>query len=58
MKTFYGHAEEIFVKVGEQVDRGQQIASVGSSGRSTGPHLHYAVHVRGKPTDPLDYIFD
>lgn len=58
VKTFYGHTEKIFVKVGEQVERGQQIASVGSTGRSTGPHLHYAVHVRGKPADPLDYIFD
>jgi murein DD-endopeptidase MepM/ murein hydrolase activator NlpD len=58
VKTFYGHTEKIFVKVGEQVERGQQIASVGSTGRSTGPHLHYGVHVRGKPADPLDYIFD
>jgi murein DD-endopeptidase MepM/ murein hydrolase activator NlpD len=58
VKTFYGHNDEIFVKVGEQVTRGQKIAAVGSTGRSTGPHLHYAVHVNGKSKDPLDYIFD
>jgi murein DD-endopeptidase MepM/ murein hydrolase activator NlpD len=58
VETFYGHAQEIFVKVGAQVERGQQIASVGSTGRSTGPHLHYAVHIKGKAADPLDYIFD
>jgi murein DD-endopeptidase MepM/ murein hydrolase activator NlpD len=58
VKTFYGHTQEIFVKVGAQVERGQQIAAVGSTGRSTGPHLHYAVHIKGKAADPLDYIFD
>jgi hypothetical protein len=58
VRTFYGHTEKIFVKVGEEVERGQMLASVGSSGRSTGPHLHYSVQVRGKAYDPLDYIFD
>lgn len=58
VRTFYGHNSEIHVKVGETVVRGQQIASVGSTGRSTGPHLHYVVEVNGKPTDPLNYIFD
>jgi murein DD-endopeptidase MepM/ murein hydrolase activator NlpD len=58
VKTFYGHTQEIFVKVGETVERGQQIAAIGSTGRSTGPHLHYGVHVNGKSKDPLNYIFD
>jgi len=58
VRTVYGHTKEIFVKVGEEVQRGQQLASVGSSGRSTGPHLHYSVQVKGKARDPLDYIFD
>ncbi len=58
LKTFYGHAQEIFVGVGETVERGQRIASIGTSGRSTGPHLHYGVHVNGKARDPLNYIFD
>jgi murein DD-endopeptidase MepM/ murein hydrolase activator NlpD len=58
VKTVYGHTQEIHVKTGEEVGRGQKVASVGSSGRSTGPHLHYVVEVNGKPRDPLDYIFD
>jgi murein DD-endopeptidase MepM/ murein hydrolase activator NlpD len=40
------------------VERGQQIALLGNSGRSTGPHLHYTVEVNGKAVDPIDYIFD
>jgi murein DD-endopeptidase MepM/ murein hydrolase activator NlpD len=58
VETFYGHTKEIFVKVGDRVERGQQIASIGNTGRSTGPHLHYGVLVNDKPQDPLDYIFD
>lgn len=58
VRTLYGHNEELLVKAGEKVERGQQIAAVGSSGRSTGPHLHYVVQVGGKATDPLNYIFD
>jgi murein DD-endopeptidase MepM/ murein hydrolase activator NlpD len=58
VKTFYGHTQEIFVKVGDSVERGQKLAAIGSSGRSTGPHLHYAIHVNGKARDPLNYIFD
>ena len=49
---------EIFVEVGDKVERGQKIAAIGSTGRSTGPHLHYGVHVNGKARDPLNYIFD
>lgn len=58
VRTFYGHTEEIFVGVGDLVERGQKLASIGSSGRSTGPHLHYSIQVRGKARDPLNYIFD
>ena len=58
VKTLYGHNSEIFVKIGDRVERGQLVASVGSTGRSTGPHLHYVVQVGGKSRDPLDYIFD
>jgi murein DD-endopeptidase MepM/ murein hydrolase activator NlpD len=58
VKTVYGHTKEFYVGTGETVERGQEIASIGSSGRSTGPHLHYVVEVNGKGRDPLDYIFD
>ncbi len=58
VKTLYGHTSEIHVKPGEEVVRGQKIASIGSTGRSTGPHLHYVVEVAGRPQNPLDYIFD
>ena len=58
VRTQYGHNKELFVKKGERVERGQQIASLGNSGRSTGPHLHYVVEVKGKTRNPLDYIFD
>ncbi|MCP4906709.1 MAG: M23 family metallopeptidase [bacterium] len=58
VKTVYGHAKEIHVDTGETVERGQEIASIGSTGRSTGPHLHYVVEVSGKARNPLDYIFD
>ena len=58
VRTQYGHNKELLVKRGEQVERGQQIASLGNSGRSTGPHLHYVVEVNGKTRNPLDYIFD
>jgi murein DD-endopeptidase MepM/ murein hydrolase activator NlpD len=58
IRTHYGHNDELFVKRGDKVERGQKIASLGSTGRSTGPHLHYTVEVRGKAVNPLDYIFD
>ncbi|MDG2050481.1 MAG: M23 family metallopeptidase [Myxococcota bacterium] len=58
VKTVYGHTSKIHVKPGQEVARGQRIASIGSTGRSTGPHLHYVVEVAGQPRNPLDYIFD
>jgi hypothetical protein len=58
VRTVYGHTHDIHVKSGEKVDRGQLIASIGSTGRSTGPHLHYVVEIDKKPRNPLDYIFD
>jgi murein DD-endopeptidase MepM/ murein hydrolase activator NlpD len=54
--TLYAHNEENVVAKDERVERGQQIAKVGSTGRSTGPHLHYAVLVDGKPVNPFGYI--
>jgi len=58
VRTFYGHTHEIHVKIGDEVERGQEIASVGNSGRSTGPHLHYTVEVGGESVNPMNYIFD
>jgi murein DD-endopeptidase MepM/ murein hydrolase activator NlpD len=58
VRTVYGHNDEIHVKRGQEVERGQVVSSLGSSGRSTGPHLHYMVEVKGKAVNPLDYIFD
>jgi murein DD-endopeptidase MepM/ murein hydrolase activator NlpD len=58
VRTMYGHTKEIFVKIGQEIERGELLAAVGSTGRSTGPHLHYVVEVKGKSRNPLDYIFD
>ncbi len=58
VRTLYGHTKEIHVKIGQKLERGMVFASVGSTGRSTGPHVHYVVEVNGKSQNPLDYIFD
>jgi hypothetical protein len=58
LRTSYGHAAEIHVSKGQKVERGERVASVGSTGRSTGPHLHYAVEVKGKSVNPHNYIFE
>ena len=57
-KTRYGHNSKIYVSVGQRVRRGQVISSVGNTGRSTGPHLHYEVHINGIATDPMNFILD
>lgn len=58
IKTFYGHNHQNKVKKGQRVARGQVIAAVGSSGYSTGSHLHYEVLVKDTPVNPLKYIVD
>lgn len=54
--TRYGHASKVFVKKGDLIKRGQKIAEVGTTGRSTGPHLHFEVLVRGVPQDPQKFL--
>jgi len=54
--TRYAHASEVFVRQGDLVKRGQKIAAVGSTGRSTGPHLHFEVLVQGIPQDPQKFL--
>ena len=56
LSTLYCHATERLVKVGDTVSRGQTIATVGTTGRSTGYHLHFSVLVNGSYVDPLDYL--
>ncbi len=54
--TRYGHTQKVLVREGEDVGRGDVIAVVGQSGWATSPHLHYEVHVGGKPVNPLKYV--
>lgn len=54
--TMYAHCTSLAVTVGQKVNRGQTIAYVGSTGNSTGPHLHFGIYINGKEVDPLGYL--
>jgi hypothetical protein len=58
LRTHYAHLSNTLVGQGQTVERGMPIGEVGSTGRSTGPHLHYGVEVNGRTVDPTDYIFE
>lgn len=55
-ETRYAHASKIYVKVGQRVSRGDRIAAMGNTGRSTGTHLHYEIRIGGKAINPMRYI--
>ena len=57
-KTLYAHMYTIDVKNGDVVTKGQQLGTVGSTGTSTAPHLHYEVRIDGKAINPIDYVLD
>ncbi len=54
--TLYGHASELLVRIGQQIERGEVIARVGNTGIATSSHLHYEVRVAGRPVNPLNYV--
>lgn len=56
-ETWYAHLNDYDVRVGQRVIRGQVIGEVGNTGKSTGPHLHYEVHVKGRVVNPVNYYF-
>ena len=55
--TLYAHMHKLGVRVGQKLTRGDIIGTVGNTGKSTGPHLHYEVRYQGKPVDPRNYYF-
>jgi murein DD-endopeptidase MepM/ murein hydrolase activator NlpD len=56
VRSLYGHLRQVTVSPGQRVEKGQVIGLVGSTGRSTGPHLHYELMVEGKPVDPQGFL--
>lgn len=55
-RVFYAHMEETFVEIGDKVIKGDIVGTVGSTGFSTGPHLHYSLWKKGELVNPIDFI--
>ena len=58
IKTLYGHLSKVSVRPGQKVERGMLLAHSGNTGRSSGPHLHYEIFVKGQPVNPRAYLWD
>ena len=57
VETYYGHCSKVYVKKGQQVEAGEKIAAVGSTGRSTGNHLHFEIRLNGAQVNPQKYVY-
>lgn len=57
VSTFYAHCSDVYVSVGQSVSRGETLGTVGSTGWSTGPHLHFEVRINGSAVNPTDYLY-
>ncbi len=58
IKTLYGHLTKVTVAQDQKVQRGQPVGLTGNTGRSSGPHLHYEIQVKGQPVNPRSYLWD
>lgn len=58
LTTFYGHLNKFLVRIGQKVKRGETIAELGNSGKATGPHVHYEIHLNDKAVNPYYYMLE